>query len=87
MYSMCKWYYRLGNTCNGVKMKKCYHKHFDYVIPKIHCGFCNKHIQTSEKIFSVVLEWGNGKTACEECYDQYEIDWSLHEIENEEGEI
>lgn len=59
--------------------KKCYSKELSYVVPTIRCNFCNTHIKSGDKLYSVVLTWGNGKSACEECYNKYEIDWTIHE--------
>jgi hypothetical protein len=69
-----------------MKKKKCYEKHFGYTIPKIYCKFCKKQIKTGENIYTVVLTWGDGRTACQECYDEYEVDWSLHAIEDLDNE-
>jgi len=59
------------------KMKKCYSKEIEYIVPKLHCSMCGKHIKIGEELCSVVLKWGDGRTTCRECYDQYEIDCSL----------
>ena len=65
---------------------KCYNKRLEYVVPTIRCDFCKTHIKSGDELYSVVLTWGNGKTSCKECYDKFEIDWSLHEIETSEDE-
>ena len=65
--------------------KKCYFKRLAYVIPELQCFFCNNIIKTGEALYTVVLTWGNGKSACKKCYDQFEIDWSMHETEEEGG--
>jgi hypothetical protein len=62
-------------------MKKCYYKEIEYVIPHIECSFCGRIIRPGEGLFRVVLTWGDGRTACQQCYDEYEIDWSMHESE------
>lgn len=65
-------------------MKKCYSKDFHYIVPIITCKFCNKHIKPGEKLYSIILEWGDGRTACENCYNEYEIDWLMRKEINYE---
>lgn len=65
-------------------MKKCYFKEIEYVIPHICCSFCDETIKPGEGLYSVVITWGDGRTACQTCYDEFEIDWTMHEKENEE---
>lgn len=64
-------------------MKKCYDKEFNFVVPHLYCKFCGKWIKPGEKFYSVLLKWGDGRSACEECYNEYEIDWSLRKTEDE----
>lgn len=54
-------------------MKKCYNKEIVYVVPKIICSMCGKHIKVDNEVCSVVIKWGNGRITCRECYDQYKI--------------
>lgn len=58
-------------------MKKCYSKDFQFIVPIITCKFCNNHIKYGEKVYTIILEWGEGNSACESCYEQYEIDWEM----------
>lgn len=63
-------------------MRKCYSKRLEYIIPMLSCDFCNRHLKTGDGLYSVVLTWGNGKTACEDCYNEFKVDWSLHQVED-----
>lgn len=65
-------------------MKKCYSKEIAYEIPQIVCEDCNKYLKPGDNLCTIVIEWGSGKTTCEKCYRKYEIDWSLHNTEEEE---
>lgn len=67
--------------------KKCYAKEIEYVVPKLTCSMCGKHIKVGEELCTVVLEWGDGRTTCKKCYDEYEIDWSMHDHEDIEYDI
>lgn len=67
-------------------MKKCYDKKVLYKVPKLTCSICGKHIKVDDEVCSVVIKWGDGRTTCRECYDQYEIDWSLVEYYDYEEE-
>ena len=67
-------------------MKKCYDKEIAYVVPKLKCSMCGKHIKVGEELCSVVIKWGDGRTTCRECYDEYEIDWSMRAIERDDDE-
>ena len=62
---------------------KCYYKEFSYTVPKIYCQLCKKYIEAGENLYTVALQWGNGKTTCKECYDMYEIDFSMRSNENQ----
>ena len=62
---------------------KCYDKKFSYIIPKINCQLCKKYISTGENVYRVSLQWGNDKTTCKECYDMYEIDFSMRSNERQ----
>lgn len=66
-------------------LKKCYSKRLDYIIPEIKCHFCKDTIKTGEGLYTVVLTWGDGKSACKKCYDKFEIDWSMHNTEEDES--
>ena len=63
------------------KKRKCYEKEFNYVVPTIRCHFCKTHIKSGDKLYTVILKWGDGKTSCEKCYSMFYIDWSMHEGE------
>jgi hypothetical protein len=63
--------------------KKCYSKEVEYVVPRLYCSFCKREIKRGEKLCSVVITWGDGRSACEECYNEYEIDWSIHDHDEE----
>jgi hypothetical protein len=60
-------------------MKMCYYKRFGYIVPTIKCEFCNTIIHPGEEVHSVTITWGDGKTACRDCSEEYEIDWILHD--------
>ena len=62
---------------------KCYHKELQYIVPKLTCDICKKHIKTGEGLYSVCPEWGRSFSTCEKCYNNFEIDWSMHEDECE----
>lgn len=65
-------------------MKKCYFKDIKYVIPQLRCNFCDKIIKPGQGVYSIILTWGDGRTSCKECYDTYEIDWSMHKNESDD---
>jgi hypothetical protein len=54
--------------------KKCYEKRFEYIVPILKCDLCNKEIKPGDKLYVVVLTWGNGKITCEKCYEEYEVE-------------
>lgn len=54
------------------KLKKCYLKRPEYVIPKITCKFCGKTIKQGERVYTIAIKWGDGKRSCEKCYDKFE---------------
>lgn len=62
-------------------MIKCYHKEFQYVIPKLTCNVCGVHLKTGDGLYSVSLKWGRSISTCKKCYDKFEIDWTMHEDE------
>lgn len=64
--------------------KKCYGKEVGYIIPKVRCHFCKRHIKPGDGVYIIIITWGEGRSACKECYDSFEIDWSLHRIEDPE---
>lgn len=66
--------------------KKCYSKELCYIVPEIKCSLCKSPIKIGEGLYIVVLKWGDGKHTCKKCYDEYEIDWSMHERETIEEE-
>jgi len=70
-------------------VKKCYDKYFDYTftVPIIRCSFCHERINPGDEVHKVLLTWGDGRTSCKKCVNNYEIDWSMREHETEEGEI
>ena len=68
-------------------MKKCYDKTLEYVVPRLYCSMCEKNIRPGDGLYMVVLKWGDGRHTCEECYNKYEIDWSMREIEREDDEL
>lgn len=65
---------------------KCYGKEFGYKVPKVHCRFCKRHIEPGENAYVILLTsiWGDARTSCKECCDGFEIDLSLHKIEEPE---
>ena len=65
-------------------MKKCYSKRILYTIPQIKCSICDCDINKGEEVCIVAVTWGNGITTCRKCYNEFEIDWSLHEDEGDE---
>lgn len=69
-----------------IKMEKikCYEKELQYIIPQLKCSLCSKKLYPGDGLYSVVPTWGNGCSTCKECYDKYEIDWSLHITEDED---
>jgi len=67
-------------------MKPCYSKELAYIIPNIHCSFCTKQLMPGNALYTVVITWGDGRTACKECYDEYKVDWSLHETDETDEE-
>jgi len=68
-------------------MEKCYDKHKEFVVPHIYCSFCTHWIRPGETLYMVVVKWGDGRSACKECYDKYEIDWSMHETKGDDDEL
>lgn len=65
-------------------MKKCYSKELAYIIPELSCSICGKILKAGDALYTVVITWGDGKTVCKKCYDEYEVDWSLHDEEDPE---
>jgi hypothetical protein len=70
-------------------MKKCYSKDIKYVVPEHKCQECGAIISAGEEICTVSLKWGSSFFTCRKCYDQYEINWSLHDDEfpDEENDL
>jgi DNA-directed RNA polymerase subunit M/transcription elongation factor TFIIS len=65
-------------------MKKCYHKEYSHTIPALYCDMCKNRLYPGDSVYSVILTWGSGKYVCKKCYNEYEIDWSMHEDEYED---
>lgn len=57
-------------------MKKCYDKYLEYFVPILYCSFCKKRIEPGEKLYKVLITWGDGKSACEDCYNEFEKELS-----------
>ena len=61
-------------------MKPCYYKRFMYIVPTLKCHFCHRQIRPGEDLYYITITWGSGFNACKKCSDEYQIDWSQHEI-------
>jgi hypothetical protein len=50
---------------------ECFCKELTYRIPEHVCAFCGEKIVPGENLYTVVIKWGNGQSACKKCYDKY----------------
>lgn len=65
---------------------KCYDKYIQYRVPELKCSMCKKTISVGEELCMVILTWGYGKSTCRDCYDKYEIDWSMRFSNDDEDD-